>query len=132
MKHYSSFTLIKKRLSLILVILLFGVSFLFAEDKTYTNDDLEKYPRSKPSYQYKQERKQITIRYFQQTKAGGIRDNEFRFYKCQYHCKNLSTDPGQYLEKGWKIISSRSIESIERPFEGDGYCQCIGVEYILE
>ncbi len=126
-------------------------SFAFSESRIYRNDDLDKYsyphtelppeaklPEEKPKIEEKKlYKKQIILRNFPQYHWEG----EDRIYggppfgwasACRDYCKEISENIDSYLNSGWLIVSSRSIESTESPFYNNGYCRCVGTEYVLE
>lgn len=85
---------------------------------------------------------QVVLRYYDRWECNGPGVEEARDRRkerCITYCDELSTNVNAYLHKGWRIVSSRPVETMSQPFKftellypPSGYCRCLGVEYILE
>ena len=56
--------------------------------------------------------------------------------RCGQYCEKQSDNVDRYFKEGWQLVSQRPITfPVWRPLAGtsaEGYCQCIGSEYILD
>jgi hypothetical protein len=71
--------------------------------------------------------------------AGGPGNNDKRMDACRDYCRQRSGNLDRYLSSGWSVESQRPITIMQRPFKVNevgvpeqGYCRCIGAEYILK
>jgi hypothetical protein len=120
-----------------------------AEPKLFTDQDLRQYnyPHTPlPQYQERSVenqgqnpgrtiKKQMAVRNFPQrywSREKGFWDNNET--RCLEYCAGASgADINTYLNAGWQIVSSRTIEISKKPlYEEGSYCRCVGTEYVLE
>jgi hypothetical protein len=54
-------------------------------------------------------------------------------YSCKGSCNQLTNeDINDYLDNGWKIISSQSKEKIAENYFSNYGCTCIGTQFVIE
>lgn len=120
-----------------------------ADPKIFTNDDLKKYTSQRQSDVSPQEnapppapppvttqKRQAVVQLYNQFNFGGDTSGAYDDEDLQRGCREFCFSKGKlndYLERGWRVISSRHVESFKRPFMGNtSYCRCMGDEYVLE
>lgn len=82
---------------------------------------------------------QIRVRVFDTIEWGG--DNSYGWLerKCSNYCNDRNDSVDSYFANGWQVVTQRPIIITKKPMvsfgysrQFEGYCKCVGVEYILD